>query len=241
MDCHLTLTDQDARRLIRNLLLLEAALVLLYVGERSIDGSFWFIRRLLDLDGERSVAMWFSSLQLFTVGAVLLLKARHPGALAPLGTRFLFLVGAAFVFLSADEALSFHESLTDGLARYGWLPQFDGGHGMWIPFYLAAVFTFLLWSLPRLKFLLRSFRGPTLLVLCGFAAFVTGAVGVEIIGYRIAPIATPAVQLVEVACEEWLEMAGITLVLAGTLGLVREQGAPARVPVVETRFPARTP
>ncbi len=228
-----TLTHRDIRLLVSGLLLLEACLVILFLIERALGSPFWFVHRLVDLDGEQSIAAWFSSLQLCAVGAVLLLKARHPGALAPLGRGFLAVLGLAFVFLSADEALSLHEALTAGLARYGWLPRFEGGHGIWITLYLAAVFAFLLVSLPRLLYLWRHHRRPSMCVAGGFAVFVGGAVGMEVIGYGMANTATPLMQGVEIACEEWLEMAGITLVLAGALGLWCEEAAPAPVAVTD--------
>ncbi|MCK9530265.1 MAG: hypothetical protein M0R77_06845 [Gammaproteobacteria bacterium] len=233
-----TLTRRDVHLLVSGLLLFEASLVILFLLECALGSPFWFVRRLVDLDGEQSIAAWFSSIQLCAVGVVLLLKARRPGALAPLGRGFLAVLGLAFVFLSADEALSLHEALTAGLARYGWLPRFEGGHGIWITLYLAAGCAFLLVSISRLRFLWRHFRGPSVRVAGGLVVFVSGAVGVEVIGYGLAQAATLLQQSLAIACEEWLEMAGITLVLAGALGLWREEITP--VPVApEGRHPAQ--
>ncbi|MGE0079774.1 MAG: hypothetical protein AB7U81_00585 [Thiohalomonadaceae bacterium] len=224
---------RDTRRLVEGLLLLEAVLVLLYLVERALGSPFWFFQRLLDLNGELSVAAWFSSMQLFAVGLVLLLKAWRPGGLAPVGRWLLYVAGFAFVFLSADEALAIHESITNGLARFEWSPHFKNGHGRWIPVYLAAVVAFAIVSLPRLLFVWRNFRAPFLLCLGGFVVFVAGAVGAEVIGYDMIGAASPLALTVEVACEEWMEMAGITLVLAGALGLLREDREPVFASVAE--------
>jgi hypothetical protein len=228
------------RTLLATLVLVELGLVLLYLGERLVGSPFWILHRLLDLDGEQSLGAWFSTLQLFAVGAVVLAKARDPGSLARLGPAFLYLVGLAFVFLSADEALSIHESITEGLKRVAWLPRFEGGHGIWMPLYLATVVAFAVASRRRVQLLWREFRGAALFLFGGFALFLGGAAGVELIGYQFVWAQGSLALAVEVAVEEALEMAGISVVLVGALRLAAEEQSVSTQAAAQAR-PAPTP
>lgn len=226
-------SDEAQRRLLKSLLLVDLFFVVFYLGERWLESPLWIIRRLLDLDGERSIAAWFSTIQLFAVGCVVLAKARTPGALSRLGPVFLYPVGLAFIFLSADEALSIHEALTEGLKRVRWLPRFEGDHGVWMPLYLATVVAFTVAARRPVQFLWQEFHGASLLLFLGFGLFLAGAAGVELIGYKLAWAQGTLAQAFEVALEEGLEMAGISIVLAGAVRLASEEAphsAPARSP-----------
>jgi len=216
------LSRRDVRSALALLLLIDLLLVLAYLLERSIGSPLWLLRRLADLDGEASVAAWFSSMQLCLVGLVVLLKARRPGTLAPVGGVFLYGIAATFFFLSADEALSLHESITAGLKHVSWLPRFHG-HGIWIPIYLAAVLAFLFTSYRRVRFLWLHSQRQSAMVFGGFALFLLGAVGLEMIGYQAIESTTSLAYVVEVACEEGLEMAGVSVILAGALGFLAQE------------------
>jgi len=56
------------------------------------------IKQLFDLDGESSIPAWFSSVQFFLIGLVLLLKSRQPDPDHPPSAIFLRLVNAGFIF-----------------------------------------------------------------------------------------------------------------------------------------------
>lgn len=227
---HLHISISDARRLGLYLLLLDFALVALYLLNIALGKPFWTINNLLNLDGERSLPAWFSSAQLLVVGLLLGLCARQPPAQRPRAqTLLLCLAAAGFVFLSIDEALSLHERLTHVLKQVSWLPRFRGDHGIWI--YVYALLGLLL-ALPSLKPLLalRARQpGPVGLLLGGFTVLVAGGVGLELISYLfIRGHDLPNLYIAESCLEELLEMVGGTLLLYGALRLLLAEVAPMK-------------
>lgn len=105
--------------------------------------SWAIVRGLLSLEKEWALTTWFSTVQLFTIGAVLLLTAwarkrayKHKDHLPP---AVLILGGLLFVFLSADEGGGIHERTTLIIEDRGWDSLlFPGGHGGWISVYAAG-------------------------------------------------------------------------------------------------------
>ncbi len=87
------------------------------------------------MDGEQTIPAWFSSVQLFLIGLVFLLKIVHAHAEPAIARSFLLLMGLGFMFLSADEATQIHEQLSRSADKFGGLPGFKGGHGYWIAAY----------------------------------------------------------------------------------------------------------
>ncbi|WP_157505751.1 hypothetical protein [Geminicoccus roseus] len=134
-------------------------------------------RWLLEVNSERSFYTWVSSSLIF-LNAVLLfvIALRAPGRFWSWG-----LLSFGFVLLSMDEAMAFHERLgsllgqyveTGGIFHFAWVIP-----GLLICIAAGLAFIPLLRSLPR----------PTMLlfVLSG-AAYVGGALGMEMLGSRHA-------------------------------------------------------
>ncbi len=220
----ITYKSQDAAKLLVGLLgldiLFSAAHIFIFVGP----GVPWtIVRELLDLDNEIALATWFATVQLFAVGAILLLTAwTNNGKNHSLPT-ILALGGLLFVFLSADEGGSIHERITLFMEERGLDSLlFPGNHGGWISVYagLGLIFFLLagLYLRRPLRRMWQQFTRESLIVLGGFGAIALGAVGFEIISYLfLRSGSTTGLYHLEVAIEEFLEMAGASIILYATL------------------------
>lgn len=169
---------------------------------------------LFDLDAERSVPTWFQTLLLAGTGALLLLWRDVLGA-GRSGRWGWPLLGLTFLALSFDEMAALHERLIGPMRS---LLDIDGGplYFAWIiPVALllvlwVALLVPFLWSLPR----------PTLVrFLAAGAVFVSGALGVEMMGGILSSTIgeSSAVYNLATTLEEALEMAGALLFLRAVL------------------------
>lgn len=218
MGLHLTVDRKDARSLLLGLLSFELLLVGLYVILPGIQIPRLF--RLFDLDVEGNIPAWFSSLQLFMIGFLLILATRRDSAPPPTST-FLILSGLVFIFLSMDEAAAIHEQISTVIGRPDWLPSFRGKRGYWIPIYFVILGGLLIAARQNLIVCWTHFRHETTWMLVGMAVFLMGAAGLEALAYEFLlqdfkPL-NPAVYRVEVIGEEFLEMSGASLMLYAVL------------------------
>ena len=212
---------QDAKKLFFGLILVEMCLVLLFFSD--------WKRGTFDLDGEANIPTWFSSIQLFLIGAVFLPMTRRQEAHHIFRPLLLSIVGAGFIFLSLDEAARIHETITRSLRHVEWIPRFKGDHGIWVAFYLTIGSGIALASWRDGLAMWRFSRSAALAMITGIGVYVLGGVGLEVISYQFLLDGTPQLYRAEVALEEFMEMAGASLVLYGALLLdLRLQGA--RVP-----------
>lgn len=218
LQLHYTL--RDARRLLVVLICFETVLAGIFVADYLLGKPSFFIHALFDMDGEACIPAWFSSMQLFLVGMVLLLGSRAPAAPRQPSGRFLAFMGACFIFLSADEAGTIHERLR-GLMKHAAaaLPQVNG-HGVWVSLYVLCGLVLLLLCYRHLIILLRLFPREAGIACSGFAIMCLGAVGLEIISYAfLRDGSTPLYYALEVALEEFCEMSGASIVLYGVTSL----------------------
>lgn len=224
MDVTLTFSRKDATRFFLFLVGFAAFLIAAYFVDKALGSPFWFFERLFNIDGENSFPAWFSSIQLFLIGAFLMLKGwRADPERGP--ARWFYLTGAAgFVFLSADEALAIHESVTQALLKVEWLYRFEGDHGMWIPIYLALAVIALAVTWRQVWRMWSYNRGPFVVMALGAGMFLFGAVGLEIVAYEF--LSGSPLYVLEVAAEEFLEMVGASTMLLGSMGLMIEPAAP---------------
>jgi hypothetical protein len=240
----LDFSGAQARQLAAWLLALECLLVALFLLNRSFGAPFRPINNLLDLDGERSLAVWFSATQLFVVAVVLALVARLNVDRSVALTRLLWLVSAGFIFLSIDEALSMHEQVTSVLKHLTWVPRFRGDHGIWVFLYgLIGSALMLMCLRPLLAWRVRR-PYPVACMVSGFAVLLVGGVLLEVLSYQfIRNRGLPELYTAEVCLEELLEMVGGTVLLYGALLLLLAESA-ARVTrgvaaLEATRLPAK--
>jgi hypothetical protein len=214
-----------ARRTFFILIAFNLTIVALYLLNMAMPAPNPFVRDFLNLDGERSLPTWFSSAQLLLIGGVLLFIAqRKKNALTPVRTgfplsnRFLSVVGWVFVFLSMDEVAMFHERLNFMLAPVSWLPRFSGDHGIWMLIYVAAGLILLVYLRQDVWRLVVHMPRPALFLAVGFGTFMVGGIAFDIIAnIFLRSMDTSLIYYTEVAAEEFLEMAGGSLMLYGAV------------------------
>lgn len=181
------------------------------------------------MDAEVSAPTWFSSVQIFLIGALLLLSAvgRRRIRIAP---GWLILGGLGFVFASADEGAAIHEKI--GAVVYGldmtWL-LFEGDRGGWVIPYLVVGAVILLAARHAIAQLWRDHRGAVVAFAVGATIFLLGAVGLEVLSYEYlrSGAAPELVYQLEVAAEEFFELCGTSVMVYGALRLVSDRSAPA--------------
>ena len=210
-------THKDANKLLLGLILFEVFLSLVFALDIVLETS-WQGPRIFDLDGEATIPAWFSSLQLFLIGVLFLFSRNWPQINRVFAPNVLLLVGCGFVFLSMDEAASFHEGITYNLDHIDWIPKFKGGHGIWIPIYLIMALVLVAASVRTIKSVFQVYSRQATIMLSGALVFLAGAVGLEIIGYQyVRGSEYSHLYEIEVLLEELLEMVGASIILYGTV------------------------
>ncbi|MEZ4416353.1 MAG: hypothetical protein R3E10_11465 [Gemmatimonadota bacterium] len=194
----------------------DVLLVLIHLLVFSRDEPSQLLSALFGLDREANLPTWYSSTQLLLAGVCLLWAGTRANRTEGRPSRLLLLAGATFVFLSADEASSIHESITYVLRRFDELPRFQGDHGMWIPLYGMLGAVGLLAGRPLLGWIAREHRRAGGYLLAGALSFCGGAVVLEIISYGwLRTHEAARLYSLEVAAEEGLELLGASLLLFG--------------------------
>jgi hypothetical protein len=210
-------SPDDAKHLLLFLLGFEVLLVLGFCIVWIIAPGFKWgpISPLLDVDREASIPTWFSTIQLFAIGLLLLVQAKAAKQLR----IYLFILGLGFLFLSVDEAAAIHEKVIDAAKRLkaGWLLRltFNGSHGAWMVPYVFVGLVSLFVGYRPLLFIWRSFRREAALVAIGLVLFGLGGIGLEILSFEFEGAASDTAYNWTVAGEEFLEMAGMSIVLYG--------------------------
>lgn len=202
-----------AKLLLRILLGFEFLLVAGYILTHILapDLTWRPIQRFLDVDREVSIPTWFSSIQLFAVGGVLLTQAKWAKQL-----KFsLVILGLGFLFLSMDEAAAIHDSMF----RYAKNMKLEGLEGReflaWMVPYVFIGLVGLLLAYRPVLFAWCNFRREFVWVALGGALFVGGGIGIEILTHHLYRMAVDARFFLAVAAEESLEMAGVSFMLYG--------------------------
>lgn len=176
---------------------------------------------MFNLNDESTLASWFSSLQYFCIALIFLQHTQQnkTASVSP----FLFLIASlGFFFLSIDEAVTIHEKLNHQLKHIEFLPSFKGHNGIWIYLYLALLLPLIIIMYKPLVQLWKAYRHPTIIMAIGFAILVFGGVLLEVIGYEYLNADINYIYYVlEVAFEEFFEMAGVSIILYGALTTLR--------------------
>lgn len=219
----LQFSDTGARRLLFWLIAIECGLALAYVAIHILwPGLTWGpLRPLSDLDGENSLSTWFSVVQLFIVGALLIFAALNNQRKHQLSSVAITIAGLLFIGLSIDEEAQLHENLgytarTLGLDE---LP-FVGRWMAWIWAYAAIGILALGFAAKHLIALWTHFRPVAVVGLAGALIYVIGAVGFEIVSFPFRGSEdTRTFQRVAQTIEEFLEMLGVSVIFYATLDL----------------------
>ncbi len=213
----LNLNKVHAKCAFLSLIMIEFCIVTFYVMNH-IFLLFGKPHEIIDLDGELTFPSWFSSIQLFCVGFLLLIRHYKIPQPKRFSQLFLSLVAIGFIFLSLDEAVSFHEKLSFQFISIEWLPRFKNNNGLWIPVYLLLVVSFMLVFRNSIMDLWQYYRKQLTIFAAGLIAFLLGGVVLEIIGYEYLHVdELKTWYLLEVAIEEGLEMFGASLMLYATM------------------------
>ena len=206
--------------LIRLLFLVDVALVAAYAINAAAFGGIGLVNFLLDLDGEGSLSSWYSSIQLFLVGAALgTLACSIPGRMDRVRLWF---AAALFAFLSKEEFVGIHEHLHAAMLEGGGTGSFFRHSSAW-PLVLGPPLLVAMLVLGwRAAGIFRGRPGVVRSYVAGMTLFVGGAVGIELL-VNFVPLGGTA-HKVEVAAEECCEMVGVTFFLLGSLRLLRSYG-----------------
>lgn len=200
--------------LVLHILSLGSHYVYHYLGMHHVLPRFGLITAFFNVDKEKNLPTWFSSVVLLASAYVVWGIYR---AVAESGGRYRRHWGAlalVFAYLSMDEVATFHEMASGmGLIHAG-----TASYLSWIvaisPFLLAFVVSYF-------RFLLHLPAKIRNLVACSGVLFVGGAVGMEIVGSVVDRDLTKALPagkpyfhyLLYASAEEALEMIGAILFL----------------------------
>lgn len=208
---------RDAKKLFFGLLVFEIFLVIAYLV---IKFNFSY-KLFFDLDGEGNLPTWFSSIQLLFVGQIFLLKSVQSDINQSVSRFFHVFVCVFFVFLSMDETAQFHETLNRNISFIKLLPRFKGDNGIWIYVYGLIALIIANIFLKDIVGMWRTYTKPFLLMTLGILIVLFGGVILEIVGYQFLHSGrTPVLAIIEVACEEFCEMFGVSIVLYGALAML---------------------
>lgn len=225
LDRGLTVRFAWIKRLALSLLAADGALVAIYLLHIASGEMSWLLRTFFDLNGEGTIPAWYTSAQLLLAGALLVYAGCSDRSDPGVASWFVVLLGAGLCFLSADEVVGIHETITVVLRDVEALPRFSGDHGIWIPIYLLAGVAFVAATLPQWRRLARADRPATLWLVGGILLLLLGAVGLEIIGY--GDLRQPEYRRLYtllIAAEEGLEMTGASAILVGAALLSSASG-----------------
>ncbi len=174
-----------------------------------------------DVDAERSLPTFYSFYALQACTLLLwaiahITKISHGKFL-----RHWQLLSLIFLYLSLDEALSFHErsigTLQGLLHTEGFL------HFAWV---IPATFLLVIFLLGYAKFILALPQSTRRLFLIAGSTFVGGALGMEMVGGKILSMQLPRMAyILALTCEELLEMLGIVIFLYALLSYFKVKTA----------------
>ena len=223
----ISLSQSTLRKFLWFLIGLDIFLTLMYVLVFVVAPNFpwgpldhWF-----DLDQDMSLPSWFASIQYLFVGIPTLISATKSNGKNLVSKRFLYLIGATFIFLALDEALGIHEQISVATEKFdlSWLKivAFKGGHGVWIFVYALLGIILLILTYRDLVTIWSSFRKETLYVLIGGSLLVLGEVLVEVVSYLFLRTSAAGILYnLEVTIEEFFALIGVSLIFYGVLLLL---------------------
>ncbi len=175
-------------------------------GHRRLMG----VGRMFNVAAEANIPTWYASSLLLIcavlLGAIALKKteagdrfARHWSALC-----------LAVLFLSADESSSFHETVGAAMDRFAAPPGL-----MQLSWVLPAAVLAVLFGLAFIRFAASLPGAARRGLLSGAFVFASGALGLEAAGgiWRSAHGETPVLYTLAVNTEEFLEMAGVVILI----------------------------
>jgi len=190
--------------LIRNLLIVAVILLIchgaLTIYHYRVEELPWLLRQIFDVDEEQTLPTWFSAFLLFIASAFLWLCARGKRSGADPWAVYWYILAVGFLLMSVDEVAGIHETINSVIEAH-WAV----GGGI-----LALVI-----GLCFVPFLLQLPRRTAILFLVAGVAYISGVIGIEILGQPM-DADTLEYNLLTLV-EEGLEMFGVILFLYGLL------------------------
>lgn len=170
------------KRLFRGLLVTVGVLVLAGVVSKLMESGLLYefsstFMQQFDLDRERNIPSWFSSLLLFTNALLLALIA---GEMLQMHERWwLHWCGLAFIFLmfSLDETVSFHERTIEPIRE-----AFDLSGPFFFAWVIPAMVLLAVFGALYLRFTLALPRRTLWLFALAAVLYIGGALGIEMLG-----------------------------------------------------------
>jgi hypothetical protein len=179
------------------------------------------MRKLLDVNTERSIPTWFSIVQLTASSALLAVIAASKRARMDRFAPYWWLLSAGFAYLSLDESVQLHEYSGAGVTKFitALIPLRSFA---WVALGAAAAAAAFALFFPFLRGLPQRFRHR---FLWAGACYLGGALGVELLGgvYEIGTRARSFELAVAHALEEGMEMAGIALFISALLSYIASE------------------
>jgi len=221
----------DPPSVVRSLFLIVVLLVIAslaglfstYVLE---DGHLWGFVPEFNLDREMNVPTWFSSAMLLFIAGLL----RHLAAVAKTeNDRFIRLwkgLAAGFLFLSIDEIAGIHEMAVDPLRRI-----FHAGGVFYFSWVILGIAIAVVLAAASMKALLALPRRIRIIFIAAAVIFLSGAIGLEMIGGLFVEGNGPANIAYSLAAnaEEFLEMCGEVVFIKGLFLMAEEYQNKRRV------------
>jgi hypothetical protein len=180
------------------------------------------ISALLDMDTEGNLPSWYSSAcWLVASGLAALVWRTRPRGRGSLRSRWMVL-SLVLAYISLDEGAEVHEKISGPFSDGIGLDEQQWVYWAWVGPYLALAIAVAVFTVPLLRSLPAGTRG--LMLLAG-ATFVSGAVGMELVGREVVLDGSdnkgPTYQLA-VGIEESLELAGVSLLVFALMAHVRD-------------------
>lgn len=227
MKLELNITAKEATKFFIGLLTVEIILVTVFFLDFLLQSPNWRLHELFNLDKEANIPTWFSLIQLFLIGMVALLTAFNKNYSAPPSRKGLKLFGLGFIYLSLDEGAVLHEKMTYEFHNHPLVPYFDGVHGIWITVYMGVALIVLALIYRDLWAIFNKYRKESIIFILGLIIYLAGAGGAETITYFYIDKNNPLIYAYEVCLEEFLEMAGASVLFYSVLltAVKKNQGA----------------
>lgn len=194
------------------LFLIDIALCVAYVGNYLIGQPSTTLSRLLDLDGESSVAAWYSSTAYFCVFilAAMFAMQKHQENVRSIS---LLLLPVLFLLMSLDESARIHEWI--GERSDALLPEGNRKNilfsetGIWMFIVGIPFIGIFLWLMYSMKEIFADKLGALTKLITGMTVMLLGAIGIE----TFSNFVEGGGLIAEVTVEEGLEMVGITIMI----------------------------
>ena len=171
--------------------------------------------RLFSLDNELNFGSWFSAAQLMMIGFIMLGIFWFGKNSKWADAKLFFSAGLIFIFLSADEALAIHESISGILGKSAsWVRIFPTY--IWITVYIIIGLIILIAFRNSIMLIFRDHSKQACQGLFGSLVYALGAIGIESANYHNLFQST----VTQVGIEEMLEMMGASLILVAALELL---------------------